>query len=123
MPWSKNLTNVPSKSIVIALFEQKQLPYKFALAVSRDETNSSDDDIFIIGDLPDLLDPRINATNGFASAALVAIVDFVTITIAWYAIMVESLYYGIFGNMLYCRQRYISHSPSSERHRALDGHV
>jgi hypothetical protein len=77
---------------MITLFEQKQLPHKFALAVSRDETNSSDDGIFTIGDLPDLLDSRVNATNDFVSAALVATVDFLTTTIAWYAITVESLY-------------------------------
>lgn len=84
---------------MITLFEQKQLPHKFALAVSRGETNSSDGGIVIIGDLPDLLDPRVNATNDFASVALLATVDFLKTTIAWYAITVESLYYGTFGNM------------------------
>jgi Eukaryotic aspartyl protease len=84
---------------MITLFEQKQLPHKFALAVSRGETNSSDGGIFIIGDLPDLLDPRVNATNDFASVALLATVDFLKTTTAWYAITVESLYYGTFGNM------------------------
>jgi hypothetical protein len=76
---------------MITLFEQKQLPHKFALAISRGETNSSDAGIFIIGGLPDLLDPRINATNGFADVALLATIDFLTTTIAWYAITVESL--------------------------------
>jgi len=99
VPWSKNLTNVPSKSIMTTLFEQKQLPHKFTLAVSRGETNSSDGGTFTIGGLPDLRDPRVNATNDFASAALVATADFLTTTIAWYAITVEGLYYGTFGNM------------------------
>jgi hypothetical protein len=84
---------------MITLFEQKQLSHKSALAVSRDETNSSDTGIFIIGDLPDLLDPRVNATNDFAGVALLATVDFLTTTIAWYAVTIESLYYGAFGNM------------------------
>lgn len=99
VPWSENLTSIPSKSIMTTLFEQKQIPHKFALAVSRGETNSSDGGTFTIGELPDLLESRVNATNDFASADLVATADFLTTTIAWYAITVEGLYYGTFGNM------------------------
>lgn len=99
VPWSKNLTNIPSKSVMTTIFEQNQIPHKFALAVSRGEKNSSDGGTFSIGGLPNLLEPRVNATNDFASTALVATTDFLTTQIAWYAITVESLYYGTFGNM------------------------
>jgi hypothetical protein len=98
-PWSPNSTHVPSKSIMTYIFESMQVPHKFSLALSRGAEGSNDGGIFTIGGLPDLDDPRVNATNEFASVPLEGAVDWNPKTkVAWYMITVQGLYYGSLGN-------------------------
>lgn len=74
--------------------------------MSRGETNLTDGGTFTLGDLPDLADPRINATSDFASANLEAAIDqdkelvsVGTPVLVWYTFTVEGLYYGTLGNV------------------------
>jgi hypothetical protein len=98
-PWSPNSTGIPSKSIMTTIFESGQLPQKFSLAISRGAEGSNDGGIFTIGGLPNLKDPRVNATDDFASSPLEGALDWDPKTkVAWYMITVQGLYYGHLGN-------------------------
>jgi hypothetical protein len=99
VPWSPNVTYIPSKSIMTTIFESREIPHKFSLAVSRGAEGSSDGGTLTIGGLPNLDDPRVNATNDFASTPLTPSVDFQRTYIAWYTITVDGFYYGTLGNM------------------------
>ena len=103
---TRNLTNIPSKSIMNEIFKQKKVPRKFSLATSRGEINGSDAGTFTIGGLPNLQDPRVNASTELASANLQAAIDQVSIGIGgnipkliWYTFLVDGLYYGTLGNL------------------------
>ena len=62
---------VVSSSIINTIFETDALtaPF-FALAISRDESNTGYGGVLTIGELPDLADPRVNASPDFVSAVI-----------------------------------------------------
>ena len=63
--------HVASSSIMNTIFETDALtaPF-FALAISRDESNTGYGGVLTIGELPDLADPRVNASPDFVSAVI-----------------------------------------------------
>lgn len=62
---------VASSSIMNTIFESDALtaPF-FALAISRDESNTGYGGVLTIGELPDMTDPRVNASPDFVSALI-----------------------------------------------------
>jgi len=101
--------HIYTPSIMATIFSSPNLSLakKFSLAVSRGKTNPSNGGLLSIGGTPDLADPQVNVTTTeFASARLEAAVDQAIQKVdpghpelAWYAITVDSLYYGNIGNI------------------------
>ena len=90
-------------AILASIFSLPQIPAKFSLAVSRDESGSGNAGVLTIGGTPKLHDPAVNVTTDFASAPLEAevdqIIDAATPELQQYAITVEGLYYGSLGRV------------------------
>ncbi|KAJ9612586.1 hypothetical protein H2200_004183 [Cladophialophora chaetospira] len=103
-----NFTHIPTKSLLTSLFEQHKISPQFAVSISRPSGKEvlSYGGVLTIGGLPHLEDPKVNATDDFASASFETY-DSSELNetthglplLADYVISVEGIYYGALGNM------------------------
>lgn len=69
---------------------------EFTFAVSRDESNTGNGGLFVIGTLPELIDPVVNVTSEavWATAPFETVESLSPDDFSFYAITVDSLLYG-----------------------------